>query len=67
MDDVGNSLNRIFREAFRRIDIPLEFRLVPMPRLSAVVAQGELDGELVRARAYGDGQPNFIRVEVPVP
>ncbi len=63
---VGDFLNRIFVEAFRRLDLPLEIRLVPTARLSAMVAGGELDGELVRARAYGDSQPNLVRVEAPV-
>lgn len=62
----GNFLNRVFIEAFQRLDIPLEIRLVPTARLSALVASGELDGELVRARAYADIQPNLVRVEAPV-
>lgn len=63
---VGRFLNRIFVEAFRRLDIPLEIRLVPTSRLSVLVDGGDLDGELVRARAYGDAFPNLIRVEAPV-
>lgn len=63
---VAEFLNRIFIEAFRRLDVPLEIRQVPTARLSVMAASGELDGELVRARAYGDSQPNLIRVEAPV-
>ncbi len=63
---VGNFLNRIFINAFRRLDIPLEIRFVPAARLSVLVASGELDGELVRVRAYADSQPNLVRVEASV-
>jgi hypothetical protein len=63
---VGRLLNRIFTEAFRRLDVPLEIRVFPTSRLSVMAENGEIDGELVRARAYGDAYPNLVRVEAPV-
>lgn len=63
---VGRFLNRIFIEAFRRLDVPLEIRVAPTSRLSVMADTGEIDGELVRARAYGDAYPNLVRVEAPV-
>lgn len=63
---VGRFLNRIFIEAFRRMDVPLEIRVAPTSRLSVMAENGEIDGELVRARAYGDAYPNLVRVEAPV-
>lgn len=63
---VGRFLNRVFIEAFRRLELPLEIRVVPTSRLSLMAEAGEIDGEMVRARAYGDAHPNLRRVEAPV-
>lgn len=62
----GKWLRSIYREAFRRLDIPLEIDIYPLKRLSALVDAGEVDGELLRVRGYAAAHPDLIRVEEPV-
>lgn len=53
----------IYREAFRRLGIPMEIEHYTLARRAALVEEGIADGETSRVYGYGDGRPNLIRVE----
>lgn len=56
----------IYQEAFRRLGIRLEIVTHSLARRTALVKAGAIDGEMARVRAYGDANPELIRVEEPV-
>lgn len=62
----GYLLRRIYVEAFRRLGIPLEIVVAPLKRLSLMLEQGKIDGELARAPAYGKEHPDLIAIETAV-
>lgn len=62
----GRLQRRIYREAFRRLNLPLTFSVMPLQRLSAEADQGQVDGEVARVPGYGADHPELIRVEEPV-
>ncbi len=64
-DFAGKWLRRIYVEAFRRIDVPLEMAVYPTERLTLVLLAGDIDGEAVRGRGYGVAHPELVRVEEP--
>jgi len=57
---------RMYTEAFRRLGIPLQIADHNLTRRNALLSAGAIDGEMARARAYGDAHPELIRVEEPV-
>lgn len=62
----GQWLERVYREAFRRLG--LEFRLVGYPSQRAIVMadNGEVDGQVERGHDFVDEHPNLVRVEEPL-
>ena len=59
----GRVLELIYREAFRRLGVELEYRHYPAKRASLMADEGRVDGELARIYAYGQQHPELIRVE----
>jgi polar amino acid transport system substrate-binding protein len=59
-------MRRTFAEAFRRLDVPLQIVRYPLQRLSVMLQQGSIDGEMLRARGYAAAHPTLVRVEEPV-
>jgi polar amino acid transport system substrate-binding protein len=59
----GRWIRRTYVEAFRRLELPLKLVHVPTQRAAAMLAQGEIDGEVARARAYAAANPSAIRVD----
>lgn len=59
----GRWIRRAYAEAFRRLDLPLQLIHLPTQRAAAMLAQGEIDGEVARARAYAAANPSAIRVD----
>ena len=62
---IGQLINLIYTEAFRRLDLELEYRHYPGLRASMMADKGKLDGELTRVYEYAHSHPNLIRVEEP--
>lgn len=62
----GRLYRKLYAEAFRRLGVPLQVVHAPTQRLAVMLAQGEIDGEVVRALAYGQMHPEFVRVDEPV-
>jgi len=56
----------VYVEAFRRLDIPLQFAVYPTKRLSAMLEQGAVDGELARFQLYAQAHPQLVRVDESV-
>ena len=57
---------RIYGEAFRRLDLPLQMATYPTQRIGALLDQGAIDGEVARARIYAEAHPELIRVDESV-
>jgi len=57
---------RIYGEAFKRLDIPIEFVTFPTKRLSIEVDEGRVDGEAARVYGYAAAHPDLVRVEESV-
>lgn len=62
----GKWFRRIYAEAFRRMDVPLQITVMPSARISAELDLGHLDGEMLRAHGYAAAHPELVRVEEPV-
>ncbi len=62
----GRWLRLVHGEAFRRVGVPMVIRTYPSLRLSLLVHNGEVDGDLARAREYGEEHPNLVRVDAMV-
>jgi polar amino acid transport system substrate-binding protein len=56
----------IYREAFKRAGVRLEVVVAPLKRIEMMLDRGEIDGEMVRAPAYGQQHPNLILIDVPI-
>jgi hypothetical protein len=52
-----------YREAFKRLGIPLEVDVMPTQRVSAMVDSGAVDGQFMRVLAYADMHPEQMRVD----
>jgi hypothetical protein len=52
----------IYAEAFRRLQVPLEFVRYPTARLPAMLEGGAIDGDMARAVGFGEAHPNLVRV-----
>jgi len=64
---LAKALYRIYIEAFRRLDLTMDYVEYPVFRASAMADQGLIDGEIGRSEEYGYGHPNLIRVnESPI-
>ena len=61
---MGSWTRKIHREAFRRMQVPMEFTQAPLKRITMMAEQGAIDGELSRAPAYGAAHPEMMRVDV---
>jgi len=61
----GLWLDRIYGEAFRRLQVPLEIVVYPTARLSVELDAGAIDGDMARVFAYGAAHPALVRVEEP--
>lgn len=57
---------RLYTEAFRRLGIPLQITDQNLMRRNMLLSSGAIDGEMARARVYGEAHPELIRVEEPV-
>lgn len=56
----------IYKEAFRRLGLPVEMVSLNLARRSALAEEGGIDGEVARIYSYGDTHPALIRIEEPV-
>jgi polar amino acid transport system substrate-binding protein len=61
---VGRWTRMIHREAFRRMQVPMEFTQAPLRRITMMAEQGAIDGELSRAPVYGEAHPEMLLVDV---
>jgi polar amino acid transport system substrate-binding protein len=61
---IGSWTRMVHREAFRRMQVPMEFTQAPLKRISLMAGQGAIDGELSRAPAYGAAHPEMLLVDV---
>lgn len=59
-------MRRTYAEAFRRLDVPLQIVVYPLQRLSVMLEQGSIDGEMLRARGYATAHPTLVRVDESV-
>ncbi|KQP48562.1 ABC transporter substrate-binding protein [Pseudorhodoferax sp. Leaf274] len=57
---------RVVQEAFRRADLPLEFKRVPISRALEMANAGEVDGDLYRIKDVAASRPNLIVVPTPL-
>src|SRR5215471_20985949 len=55
-----------YKEAFKRLGIPLEVDVMPTQRVSAMVDSGAVDGQFMRVLAYADTHPEQVRVDEPI-
>lgn len=62
----GKWFRRIYVEAFKRLEVPLEITILPLARISSELDLGHLDGELFRVHGYAAAHPDLVRVEEPV-
>jgi hypothetical protein len=53
---------QIYTEAFRRMQVPLEFVRYPTARLPAMLESGGIDGDMARASGFAEAHPNLVRV-----
>ena len=60
---LGRWQRRIYLEVFRRLGLTVEFRVMPMQRLTIASAQGAVDGEVARAGTYASQHPGLVRVD----
>lgn len=56
-------LELVYREAFKRLGVEISIVGLPTKRASVMADAGQIDGDLHRARNYGDKHPNLVRVE----
>lgn len=63
---IGAYLRNIYRELARRTGIGIDITTLPLARLSLEVANDKLDGDSARALAFGQAQPQLLRLEEPV-
>lgn len=56
----------IYKEAFRRLGLPVEVTSLNLARRTALAEEGGIDGEVSRIHAYADNHPSLIRIEEPV-
>lgn len=59
-------LRRIYGEAFKRLGVNMEVKAFPTVRLTVMLEQGMVDGEMARAFGYAAAHPNLVRVDESV-
>ena len=59
---VQQYLNKVYSEAFKRLNLKFIYREAPWARSSFLSDSGDVDGELTRVHSYGNNHPNVIRV-----
>lgn len=62
----GRWMRRIYAEAFRRLDTPVEIVIVPLQRLTVLLDLGQIDGDIARVHGYAAAHPQAVRVEEPI-
>jgi hypothetical protein len=60
----GMWLRRTYAEASRRLNIPIEIVVAPLKRISFLIEQGSIDGEVARGPAYAAAHPEMIEIDV---
>jgi hypothetical protein len=55
-----------YKEAFKRLGVPLEVEVMPTKRVTAMVDSGAVDGQFMRVAAYADTHPEQVRVDEPI-
>ena len=63
---LGRWQRRIFPELFRRLGMTVQFRVMPLQRLTVASEQGAVDGEVARIGSYAAQHPELVRVDEPV-
>jgi ABC-type amino acid transport substrate-binding protein len=63
---LGRWQRRIYPELFRRLGLTVEFRVMPLQRLTIASEQGAVDGEVARIGSYASQHPELVRVDEPV-
>lgn len=59
----GRWVRRIYHEAFRRLDMPVEVAIYPLQRLTVLLDLGHIDGDIARVHGYAAAHPEAVRVE----
>ncbi|WP_221075875.1 hypothetical protein [Agarivorans aestuarii] len=59
-------LTAIYKELFKRLDIPLVITYLPEARATKKAVAGSIDGQFGRVYEYQDNFPNQIRIDVPL-
>ena len=59
----GRWLRRIYAEAFKRLDMPVEVAIYPLQRLTVLLDLGHIDGDTARVHGYAAAHPQAVRVE----
>ncbi|MDT9000588.1 transporter substrate-binding domain-containing protein [Paucibacter sp. APW11] len=62
----GIWLRRLYAEAARRLGLQLQVVIAPAKRATVMTERGELDGEMIRARAYAEAHPEMLMIDVPL-
>jgi len=63
---LGRWQRRIYPELFRRLDMTVQFKVMPLQRLAIASEQGAVDGEVARIGSYAAQHPELVRVDEPV-
>ena len=56
-------LELVYHEAFRRLGVEISIVGLPTKRATVMADAGQIDGDLHRARNYGERHPKLVRVE----
>lgn len=59
---VGIWMRAIYTELFRRLGVPLEIVVAPLKRVTHMLRQGQIDGEMARGPSYALQNPDFVEV-----
>lgn len=62
----GAYMRRVHQELAARVGYQLEVVTLPVARLNAEMANNKIDGDTARAYAFGEAQPQLVRVAEPV-
>lgn len=57
---------KIIREVYRRLDIPIVIHAMPARRALYESRQDGKDGEMLRIWSYGDTNPALVRIPIPI-
>jgi polar amino acid transport system substrate-binding protein len=62
---LGTWSELVLRDAFGRMGLDYEQRTFPAMRAEMLAVRGDVDGETLRPKGYGDGRPSLLRVAHP--